>query len=95
MNHLSQKTISLLIKASIGIILAVLFVVLLAQYITMAQLGAKQESLDRELETATAQYQELEAEYNNINDNYDEYVEFVTRNNDDYGFDDDVLINKN
>lgn len=89
-----QQLISKIIKISIGIIFAVFFVILLSQYITMAQLDAKQKNLDNELKTQTEQYDALNEQYRHIADNYEEYVTDYVRDNFDYSNEEDILINK-
>lgn len=83
-----------IIKIAIGIVFAVFFVILFAQYITMAQLSAKQSKLDAELEDTTSQYEKLNAECTEIEENYDDYVEGYVRDNYDFVEEGDVLINK-
>ena len=90
-----SKAMSIIIKTSICILFAVFFVVLLSQYITIAQLNKKNQSLNSELSAVTQQQQELTDRYNEINDNYDDYVEDYMRDNYDYVKEDQVLINKN
>jgi len=81
------KTISTIIKTSIGIIFAIFFVVLISQYISMAQLNAKKDRLDLELSAITQQYENLSNEYDNISENFEDYVEDYVRDNYDYGYD--------
>ena len=94
MDRTRENTISFIIKAVIGVVFVVLFVLLLSQYITMAGLEDKKNKLDTELENVTSQYNELQNEYESIRENYDEYVEDYTRDNYNYGYDDDIIINK-
>lgn len=89
-----SKAISIIIKTTICILFAVIFVVLLSQYITIAQLNKKNESLNTELSTITKQQEELTKQYNDINNNYEDYVEDYMRDKYDYVKDDQVLINK-
>lgn len=89
-----QQLISKIIKISIGIIFAVFFVILLSQYITMAQLSAKQQNLTNELQTQTTEYEKLNEEYESIAENYEDYVTDYTRDNYDYSSEGDILINK-
>ena len=89
-----SKAISIIIKTTISILFAVFFVILLSQYITIAQLNNKNDRLNAELSSATNQYNELDKTYNDISSNYEDYVEDYVRDNYDYGHDDDILINK-
>jgi len=89
-----SKAISIMIKTTIGVLFAVFFVILLSQYITIAQLNSKNGQLNAELSSATQRYNELDKEYKDISSNYEDYVENYVRDNYDYGHDDDVLINK-
>ena len=83
-----------IIKMIIYVAFAILILVLLAQYISMAQLNSKKAKLDAELNSTTSQYEKLNDEYNDINENYDDYVEDYVRDNYDYVEDGDVLFNK-
>ena len=83
-----------IIKMIIYVAFAILILVLLAQYISMAQLNNKKAKLDAELNSTTSQYEKLNDEYNDINENYDDYVEDYVRDNYDYVEDGDVLFNK-
>ena len=65
-NMEKSKVISIMIKTSIGILFAVFFVVLLSQYIVIAQLNNKNDKLKAELATSTQQYEELDKEYQDI-----------------------------
>ena len=89
----NSKTITTIIKTSIAILFAVFFIVLLAQYISIAQLNAKNERLDSELQTANQQYDELTNQYNDIANNYDDYVEDYVRENYDYGYEGEIKFN--
>ena len=89
-----SKTISIIIKTSIGILFGVFFVILLSQYISIAQLNSKNEKLKKELALTSEQYQTLNNEYQNISSNYEDYVEDYVRDNYDYVHDDEILINK-
>ena len=89
-----QQFVSKVIKISISILLAVFFVILLCQYITMAQLDAKQSKLNGELNSKTEQYQTLNDEYERISENYEDYVTNYARDNFDYVAEDEILINK-
>lgn len=89
-----SKAISIMIKTAIGILFAVFFVVLLSQYITIAQLNSKNDKLNTELNSTTQQYQELDKQYQDISSNYEDYVEDYVRDNYDYVHDDEILINK-
>ena len=89
-----SKTISNIIKLCIVIGLFVISIVLLAQYIAIAQLNAKQQKLSTELETATQEYTELSSTYESISQNYEEYVEDYMRDNYDYVDEGEVIFNK-
>lgn len=89
-----SKTISIIIKTSIGILFGVFFVILLSQYISIAQLNSKNEKLKKELALTSEQYQTLDNEYQNISSHYEDYVEDYVRDNYDYVYDDEILINK-
>ena len=89
-----QQLVSKIIKISISILFVVFFVILLGQYITMAQLNAKQSKLDGELNSKTEQYQTLNNEYEQISQNYEDYVTDYARDNFDYVAEDEILINK-
>ena len=89
-----EQFVSKVIKISISILFVVFFAILLGQYITMAQLSAKQSKLNDELNSKAEQYQILNDEYENISNNYDEYVTDYSRDNFNYVEDDEILINK-
>ena len=89
----NSKTITTIIKTSIAILFAIFFVILLAQYISIAQLNAKNERLDSELQTANQQYEDLSNEYNSIASNYDDYVEDYVRENYGYGYEGEIVFN--
>ena len=89
--QINKQTI---INFTIILAFAVIFIVLLAQYISIAQLNSRKAKLDAELKSTTGQYKKLNDEYQNISDNYDDYVESYVRDNYDYVEDGDVLINK-
>ena len=95
MTETKNNNIAIIIKTATIVLFAMFFVILLSQYITMAQLEAKKSKLEKDFETLTTEYTEIQSEYENIRDNYEEYVESTSRNNYDYGYEDDVLINKN
>lgn len=88
----NTKTISNIIKLTIGIIFAIFFVVLFSQYISMAQLNAKKDKLDAELATTTKQHETLSNEYDNISQNYEDYVEEYVRDNYDYGYEGETIF---
>ena len=89
----NSKTISTVIKTSIAILFAIFFIVLLSQYISIAQLNAKNDRLNTELETATQEYESRSNEYNSIAENYEDYVEDYVRENHEYGFEGETLFN--
>ena len=91
-----QQLISKIIKISIGILFAVFFVVLLAQYITMAQISNKQSKLDAQIEAQQEELDKKTAEYDELSDadKYNEYVTDYVRDNFDRVAEDEVLINK-
>ena len=90
-----QQLVSKIIKISIGIVFAIFFVVLLAQYITMAQISAKQKRLDAQVETQQEEYDKISKEYDDISENYEDYITDYVRDNFDYVADGEILINKN
>lgn len=89
-----QQLISKIIKISIGIVFAIFFVVLLAQYITMAQLSNKQKQLDAQIEAEQTELDKKTKEYDEIAENYEDYITDYVRDNYDYVADDEILINK-
>ena len=89
-----QKLISTLIKVSIAVIFAILFIVLLSQYITMAQLNKKRYELNSELNATKKQYEDLSNTNDDISNNYEDYVTEYARDNFDYVEDGEILINK-
>lgn len=89
-----QKYISNLIRVSIVVLMAIVLLVLLSQYITMAQLQNKSAKLDAELAATKQQYDDRKNEYDDISNNYEDYVTDYTRDNYDYVEDGEILINK-
>ena len=89
-----QKYISNLIKVSIVVLFAVLIILLLGQYITMAQLKNKSARLDAELASTKQQYDDLSQQHDDISNNYEDYVTGYARDNFDYVDDGEILINK-
>ena len=89
-----QKLISNIIKVSIAILFAIIFIVLFSQYITMAQLKNKNSKLDAELANTKQQYDDLSQQYDDISNNYEDYVTDYVRDNYDYVEDGEILINK-
>ena len=89
-------TISTIIKAVIGIIFAIFFVVLLSQYISIAQLNAKNERLSAELASKSQQFDDLNNEKDAISENgeyKDTYIEDYVREHYQYGYEDETLFN--
>lgn len=89
-----QKFISNLIKVSIVVLFAVVLILLLSQYITIAQLKNKRAKLDTELAETKQQYDDLSQENDDISNNYEDYVTDYARDNFDYVADGEILINK-
>lgn len=89
-----QELYTKIIKICIGAIFAIFFVVLLSQYISIAQLKAKQANLNNEYATQSQKYSDLTNEYNDISNNYDDYATDYARDNYDYVADGEILINK-
>lgn len=89
-----HKLISNIIKVSVVVLFAIFFIILLSQYITMAQLKNKETKLNAELEGTKQQYDELSKKNDNISSNYEEYVVDYVRDNYDYVKDGEILINK-
>lgn len=94
MENSKQDTISKIIKISIGIVFAIFFIILLSQYITIANLNAKASSLHRQQAEVAQTLEQKNNQYNDINDNYDKYVEDYARDNYDYVDDGEILFNK-
>lgn len=94
MENSKQDTISKIIKISIGIVFALFFIILLSQYITIANLNEKASSLHRQQAEVAQTLEQKNNQYNDINDNYDKYVEDYARDNYDYVDDGEILFNK-
>ncbi len=88
------KFYSILLKSTIGVVIAIMMIVLLSQYITIAKLNKNKNNLNGELQTLTSQKEQLDNEYDKINSNYDEYVSDYVRDKFDYVDKDEILINK-
>ena len=89
----NSKTISTVIKTSIAILFAIFFVLLLSQYISIAQLNAKNDSLNNELQSATQELENYNQEHDNIANNYESFVEDYVRENFEYGYEGETSFN--
>ena len=94
MTENKAKTYSLLIKIGIGLILCVFAVILLSQYITLNNLNSQNDKLNQEYATLVQQDTDLTDKKTEIQDNYDEYVADVARDQYNLTEDDEILINK-
>lgn len=87
-----QKLKSKAKKIAVGIALAVVLIVLLVQYIVVANLSSRQSSLQVTLQRDTAELEQLQNQYDDIAQNYEDYVEECAHD-DGKVKDNEILIN--
>ena len=94
MTENKAKTYSLFIKIGIGLILCVFAVILISQYITLNNLNNQNSKLNQEYASLVDQDTYLTNQKAEIEDNYDEYVADIARDQYNLTEDGEILINK-
>lgn len=95
MTENKAKMYSLIIKISIGLIFCIFTIILLSQFITINNLTNTNNTLNQEYASLVQQDNDLTNKKAEIEDNYDEYVTDVARDQYNLTQDDEILINKN